>query len=312
MNKFDRVVAIFILLQSRKKITAQEIADRFEVSLRTVYRDIRTLETAGVPVCGEAGRGYALVDGFKLPPVMFDPLEAISLIIAEKFIPSNTDQIWLKAYDSALTKIKAVLDDEAKANAERLTESVVLRDPKEKPHEPFLSELFAAIASKKLLQIEYQKNDGAAAEWREIEPTGCYYHFESWYCIAWCRLRKDYRTFKVKRIKNVKETNEVFDGNHPSVDAYLKAEAAQKLQHLVEVYFPKEMIEYVENDRFMFGLVGREEEKDGWVKMRYLVSDYYMIARWVMKYTKHVRIVDQPELKAVIKRMVLDLNEVYL
>lgn len=312
MNKFDRVVAIFILLQSRKKITAQEIADRFEVSLRTVYRDIRTLETAGVPVCGEAGRGYALVDGFKLPPVMFDPLEAISLIIAEKFVPVNTDQILVNAYDSALTKIKAVLDDEAKANAERLTQSVVLRDPNQKPREQFLSELFAAVASKLVLCIEYQKNDGSVAEWREIEPTGCYYHFENWYCIAWCRLRKDYRTFKVKRIKNVKETNEHFQGNHPSVETYLKKEAQDHDQHLVEISFPKHMVEYIENDRYMFGLLGKEEEADGMVKMRFMVGDYYMIARWLLRFTNHIRIDGQPELKAVIKRMVLELNEVYV
>jgi predicted DNA-binding transcriptional regulator YafY len=81
-NRFDRIVAILIQLQSKKIVKAQELSKRFDVSLRTIYRDIRTLEVAGVPIYSEAGVGYSLVEGYRLPPVMFTREEAESFIAA--------------------------------------------------------------------------------------------------------------------------------------------------------------------------------------------------------------------------------------
>ena len=92
MNRIDRITAILIQLQSKKIVTAKEIAQRFNKSLRTVYRDIRTLEEAGIPIGAEAGKGYYLVDGYLLPPVMFTPGEVGSLITAAK-VKFNT---WLQ------------------------------------------------------------------------------------------------------------------------------------------------------------------------------------------------------------------------
>jgi len=92
VNRFDRISAILILLQTKKWITAGEIAQRYGVSVRTVYRDIRTLEEAGIPLGAEAGRGYFIVDGFHLPPVMFTPDEAGSLLMAGKLMEKMADQ----------------------------------------------------------------------------------------------------------------------------------------------------------------------------------------------------------------------------
>ena len=94
MNRFDRITAILIQLQSKKVVRAQDLADRFDISLRTVYRDIRTLEEAGVPLYGEAGVGYSIVDGYRLPPVMFTQEEAMAFITAEKLMEKFTDQIY--------------------------------------------------------------------------------------------------------------------------------------------------------------------------------------------------------------------------
>jgi predicted DNA-binding transcriptional regulator YafY len=80
MNKFDRITAILIHLQSKRLVTAQELSDRFEVSLRTIYRDIETLLNAGVPIIGEVGVGYSMMEGYRLPPIMFTQEEAIASI----------------------------------------------------------------------------------------------------------------------------------------------------------------------------------------------------------------------------------------
>ena len=98
MNRIERISSILIQLQSKNTIKAKEIADRFEISLRTVYRDIRSLEEAGVPLIGEAGIGYSLVDGFRLPPILFTKEEAMALITAEKLVEKVTDYSYIKSY----------------------------------------------------------------------------------------------------------------------------------------------------------------------------------------------------------------------
>src|SRR6478609_11993277 len=107
MNRIDRLAAILIQLQSRRLVKAQDIADKFSISLRTVYRDVRALEEAGVPILGEAGIGYKLMEGYKLPPVMFNQDEASALLTAAKLMQSKTDAKSAQLYASALDKIKA-------------------------------------------------------------------------------------------------------------------------------------------------------------------------------------------------------------
>ena len=109
MNRINRVTSILIQLQSKKIIPAKEIAQRFNISLRTVYRDIRTLEEAGIPIGSEAGKGYFFVEGFLLPPVMFTAAEVGALITAGKFLNCHGDESFIKDFDSAMYKIESIL-----------------------------------------------------------------------------------------------------------------------------------------------------------------------------------------------------------
>src|SRR6476660_8283151 len=126
MNRIDRLSAILIQLQSRQLVKAQEIADKFSISLRTVYRDVHALEEAGVPVLGEAGIGYKLMEGYKLPPVMFSEDEASALLTASKLVQSKTDAGISKHYTSALDKIKAVLRLSEKDHMQEIDEHVMV------------------------------------------------------------------------------------------------------------------------------------------------------------------------------------------
>src|ERR1700756_4790949 len=109
MNRIDRISAILIQLQSRRVVKAGDIAERFNISLRTVYRDIRTLEEAGVPLIGEAGVGYSIMEGYRLPPVMFTTQEATAFLTAEKLIEKITDTSTVESYKSAMYKVRSVL-----------------------------------------------------------------------------------------------------------------------------------------------------------------------------------------------------------
>ncbi|MES2795918.1 MAG: HTH domain-containing protein, partial [Bacteroidota bacterium] len=124
MNRIERISAILIQLQSKKIVKAQEIADRFDISLRTVYRDIHSLEESGVPIIGEAGIGYSLMDGYRLPPIMFTKEEAMALITAEKLVEKFADNSIKTTYESALYKIKSVLKPIEKDNLNNLTNHI--------------------------------------------------------------------------------------------------------------------------------------------------------------------------------------------
>src|ERR1043166_4121082 len=124
MNRIDRLAAIFLQLQSKRLVKAQDIAEKFSISLRTVYRDIRALEEGGVPIIGEAGVGYSLMQGYKLPPVMFNRDEASALLTAAKLVQSKTDAHTAKHYNSALDKIKAVLRFSEKEHIEEIDEHI--------------------------------------------------------------------------------------------------------------------------------------------------------------------------------------------
>src|SRR6516164_3681729 len=124
MNRIDRITAILIQLQSKKIVRAQEIADRFKISLRTVYRDIKTLEEAGVPIIGESGIGYSIMEGYRLPPVMFTREEATAFLTAEKLTEKFTDAITRSSYQSAMFKVRAVLRSSEKTALEAMEQNI--------------------------------------------------------------------------------------------------------------------------------------------------------------------------------------------
>src|SRR3954465_1610992 len=128
MNRIDRVTAILIQLQSRKIVKAQDIAERFNISLRTVYRDIRTLEEAGIPLIGEAGVGYSIMDGYRLPPVMFTKEEATAFLTAEKLVEKLTDTSTKESYRSAMYKVRSVLRSAEKDHLESIEDHIHVFD----------------------------------------------------------------------------------------------------------------------------------------------------------------------------------------
>src|SRR6476469_6791819 len=193
MNRIDRVTAILIQLQSKKIVKAQDIAERFNISLRTVYRDIKTLEEAGVPVVGEAGVGYSIMDGYRLPPVMFTKEEATSFLMAEKLVESYTDPASSRMFQSAMFKIKAVLRATEQEFLEQLDESIkVVRGilhPVEPQEEHALQSILSAIHDSRAIRIQYRGSYANEVSERDIEPIGIFLQNSRWHLIAYCRLK---------------------------------------------------------------------------------------------------------------------------
>ena len=208
MNRIDRISAILIQLQSRRVVKAGDIAERFNISLRTVYRDIKTLEEAGIPLIGEAGVGYSIMDGYRLPPVMFTREEATAFLTAEKLMEKLTDPSSDENYKSAMYKIRSVLRMAEKDFLENIDGHIeVLKSRRVSPGAKLdlnpLQIILKGIGERQVLSIHYFAAHNQQKSERCIEPVGVFYQDNYWHLIAWCRLREDYRDFRLDRISNI-------------------------------------------------------------------------------------------------------------
>ena len=210
MNRIDRLVAILIHLQGRRVTRAEDIADEFQTSIRTVYRDIAALAEAGVPVVGEAGLGYSIVKGYHLPPVHFTTEEATALITASMLMDRFTDSSLASSMDSALAKIRAVLPPDHQDHIARLERRMSVPNEPRQTGPAALFLIQKALADRTVLRIAYRGSGAVDALRREIEPLGLTYYGDRWHLIAWCRLRKDYRDFRTDRIAAITVSPEQF------------------------------------------------------------------------------------------------------
>lgn len=211
MNRLTRITAILIQLQSKKIVTAKEIAERFEISLRTVYRDIKTLQDVGVPIGSENGVGYFIVDGYRLPPISLSEEEANSLIISETFIKKQGDKSLSKNFDSLLIKIKATLKHFQKENIELLSTRTSSFNKGEIIESNWLSDIQKAISSKIQLDISYNSLYKEELTNRKIEPQAVYFTNNAWIVIAFCHLRDELREFRLDRIIKLNTTTMPFE-----------------------------------------------------------------------------------------------------
>ena len=212
--RLARLAAIMTQLQSKKIVTARDIAEKHNISIRTVYRDIRTLEKSGIPIVTEEGKGYSIMEGYKLPPVMFSEQEAQALITAEQIIAKNSDKSLVDQYSSAIEKIKSVLKHSQKGKTEMLTERMQIRTTNtgtnEESNSNHLIQLQSAITSYKVTTIQYISLEEKKTD-RSIEPFALIHTQNNWVLIAFCRLRKDFRAFRLDRIQEIFIKDEYFE-----------------------------------------------------------------------------------------------------
>ncbi|WP_316817922.1 YafY family protein [Pedobacter nyackensis] len=224
MNRIDRLFGILLLLQTKKHVSADKIADQFQISTRTVYRDIKALLEQGVPISFEQPKGYYIVQGYFLPPVSFSSDEANALLIMERMVSRFADKSIFTNYTSALNKVKAVLKHSQKEKLELLNESIKFQLNHEWGNEEFdhLADLQNAISGKYIIEIDYLDQNKESSK-REVEAIGLVFYAYNWHLIAWCHLRNDYRDFRVSRIVKVRNMELAFRKTpHMALNEYMK------------------------------------------------------------------------------------------
>lgn len=208
MRRAERLFQIVQLIRGRRLSTAAFLAERLEVSERTVYRDVAELMAQGVPIEGEAGVGYRMQAGFDLPPLMFTKDEAQALVAAVRIAQARLDVALGRHAESALSKVLAVLPVAARAAAESLAVYAPPVGPDEATRTR-LETLRVATEARHRLRFTYTDLKDAKSE-RSVRPLGCFYWGSVWTLAAWCETRDAFRSFRVDRISDLQVLDERF------------------------------------------------------------------------------------------------------
>ncbi|MGE8525150.1 helix-turn-helix transcriptional regulator [Chryseobacterium rhizosphaerae] len=221
LKRLSRLTAILTQLQTKRLLTASELANKFSVSTRTVYRDIKALEEAGIPILTEEGKGYTLMEGFRIPAVMFTEKEANALITAEQLVLKNKDASFVKDYTDAVSKIKSVLRANTKDKANLLSSRTLSgQNAGNETTSNNLSILQLALTNFNLVKIKYYSPDNNQTTERTVEPFAIYTTQENWLLIAFCQLRNEYRAFRLDRIQYLWVLYQTFEPHQITFEEY--------------------------------------------------------------------------------------------
>ncbi len=201
MRRADRLFSIVQLLRGGRNVTARHLAERLEVSERTIYRDVDELSLCGVPVAGEPGRGYTLPASFEIPPLMFERHEIEALVVGVRLVEAWCGPGLAASARSALARIRGAVPaalvrgvDDAPVFAPRFARGTSPRH---------FEIAHRALTESRRLAIGYVGENEAATA-RTIRPLGLYFWGKVWTLAAWCELRGDFRSFRLDRIREPK------------------------------------------------------------------------------------------------------------
>lgn len=306
MNRIDRLSAILIMLQSSSVVKTKQIADRFDIGTRTVYRDIRALEDAGIPIAGTAGTGYSLVDGFKLPPLMFTQEEAFAFLAAERLVYRFTDAGFKEGYKAGIEKIRAVMrlaEKETMENLDDKIHSLEFRSTQPSESENTLQVLMSEVAQKKKVKLVYFSYDKQEETERVVDPIGLFFSLSNWYLVAFCNIRNDYRTFRISRIKSLETTDDGFNIEHPPLNSFLEKLSEREKLHEVVIEVSKSDFSLINETKYYQGLIAEKEVGDK-VELHFMVFSLERFSRWYLSFVDIVTIVSPRELEEKAKEII--------
>ncbi|WP_288243686.1 YafY family protein [uncultured Chryseobacterium sp.] len=308
LKKLDRVTAILTQLQSKPLVRAQDLAEKFDVSVRTIYRDIKTLENAGIPIIGEAGSGYSLMEGYKLPPVMFTKEEVLSFITAEKLMQKFSHQSLGSHYRTAMEKVRSVLKYSDKNLIQNIEKQIDVFNyhPETEDHiKDILPIILESIAEKRQLTMEYKTNEGSVSM-RTIEAVGVFFEFNYWYIMAFCTLRNDFRQFRVDRILQIFKTQNPFLQEYGQINDYRQNGNGNKT--IVKLLVEKKIINHLSNSKKYYGLIDEKETDEG-MELTFeteWITDGF--PRWLITFADYATILEPEILKIRLNELLTDIS----
>ena len=311
MNRTDRLLGIVLELQRREHCRAEDLAQTFEVSVRTIYRDIQALNEAGVPIVSAPNWGYSLMEGYFLPPVAFTGDEAVMLLLGAKFMAQNFDEKYQLAALSASQKIEAVLKPELRKEIDYLRKNIsfVSQAPFiNHPPEKDLPIIRRAIIEQKTIAFTYHKRYGKEKiTTRNIDPHSLYNLHGVWTVAGYCHLRKDWRLFRLNRIEDLQVLPKTFERKSQIGS---RKEDIQARKIIVKALFPKEkdMTRWVKENLSFFTTYMEETEQGFMVTLN--VRDIEEILPWMLSWGSNILVLEPKELKSRLAEEGLYLSQI--
>lgn len=290
MNRIDRLFAILLTLQHQRRLRAQDLARQFEISTRTIYRDMAALNQMGIPIASLPGEGFELVEGFYVPPLMFKEEEAVVLTLGLRLLTQQASGSLTPNAESALAKIQVVLPEQVRARSEALTNIIgfITLGQKFDLDEPQLLVIQKAIQEKRLLHLRYHGYQRDEVTERDVEPHQLFYSDGIWYLEGYCRLRKDIRAFRLSRIETMTALKETFSKRRAGRPGEQKKTA-------VKILFSAGIARWV-RERQHYGFQ-REEGSPNGVVMTYEVHDVSEITGWILSWGDAAEVLSPKELR---------------
>ena len=297
VTRLSRLVALLTLLQTKQTLTATELARRFSVSTRTIYRDIRTLERAGIPVVTQEGKGYAMLEGYRLAPVMFTREEATALLTAEKLAVGLTDPPMAQLTGAAMDKVRAALRRSDRDHLETLAPHIQVLGPVEQPDRPnAYQQLVSAITTQRVVHLRYGAADADEITMRDVEPIGLYLS-QQWHLVAFCRMRQAFRNFRLDRIQQLTTGQEVFAARPETLQQYWSDEAKRRGKEKVVILFQPtavvpESAQRLHDTKHQYGWAQEQLLPDGRLEITFFVGSLPYLAAWLLPYAGAISVVE--------------------
>lgn len=293
MNRTDRLLAIILELQAKGQQRAEDLATTFEVSKRTIYRDVLALMESGVPVVSSPGHGYSLIEGFFLPPINFTLDEATLLLLGSQMIAPKFDSQYARAAQTAATKIQAALPAALQQEVQSLQQSIFFPESQTRNQE-LLAQLRGAILAHRVVQFTYHARTTDESSTREANPYGLVYVNNTWYLVAYCHLRKDVRNFRLDRINQLTLLNKRFF--RPS-HFQLHGRNEPERPVTAKILFSHEVARWIQEEPSFFQ-TDAEMRSDGLLvtlRIRYEQE----ILQWLLQWGRHIQILEPASLREI-------------
>lgn len=297
MNRTDRLLAIVLELQARKWVRAEDLAATFEVSKRTIYRDMLALDESGVPVVSIPGQGYSLVEGYFLPPLTFTTDEAIMLLLGADFVGQHFDTQYRGAAQSASRKIMVVLPEHLRREVEYLESSIRFITFNEPAAPETLQKLRRAIIQRRTVSFRYHARESNETNPREADPYALLHIGGVWMLVAYCHLRRDVRHFRLDRMEDVAVLDKVFE-RPPDFKILLNDQDDRTV--VVRALFDHEAARRVKEAPSGYQ-VAQEAHPDG-LLVTLTVRQPGDVLNWLLGWGSHVRVLEPDSLRELLAR----------
>lgn len=314
-NSASRLITLIMLLQSQPNQKAADLAIKLGVSVRTLHRYVKMLDDIGIPIYSERGPygGFSLVRGYKMPPLVFTPEEAVAIYLGTGLVEEMWGLLYRQAAQGVLAKLDNLLPDEQRQEVSWARRSLIatgMHRGNQNDIAPNLEKLRRAVRERRQITISYRSSSEVASQDRNVDPYALVHRWGWWYVVGYCQLRSAMRSFRVDRILSITLLGENFQiPDTFDVHDFLEREFLDLPQIPVRMRFNPDAAHFALADRLIWDSI--VEEENGTIVVTFSSVDLSWTAGQVLAYGPSVEILEPEELRKLVGQWAFQVLEKY-